>query len=183
MARCVPLVCALVCALGGADAAAQGAPVAPSPSAAESAASAPIPGEATLHHINLLRAAGAHCGSKGYFKPAPPLAWHAALERTAQQYAAEAAARGNVAHQGLDGAQVGERVLREGYAWWRVGENLAAGSDTAEATLAQWMQSPAHCANLMNPEFFEVALAGSQRPGSRYGWFWVMVLGTRMPGR
>jgi uncharacterized protein YkwD len=146
-------------------------------------ASAPQRSADTLQRINALRAAGAHCGSKGYFAPAPALAWHDALERTAQQYAAEAAQRGDVAHLGLDGAQVGERVLRQGYAWWRVGENLAAGRDTVEATLAQWMHSPAHCANLMNPDFFEVAMAGSPQPGTRYGWYWVMVLGTRMPNR
>ncbi|MFO1285174.1 MAG: CAP domain-containing protein [Rubrivivax sp.] len=75
---------------------------------------------------------------------------------------------------------VGTRTEAAGYRWSTVGENVAAGRATALATLAQWMASPGHCSNIMNPAFTEVAVAGLNLPGTTYNHYWVMVLARPM---
>lgn len=84
---------------------------------------------------------------------------------------------GGLGHTGSDGSNVAKRAEAAGYRWSAVGENIAAGRTTATATLAQWMASPGHCGNIMNPAFADVAVAGLHRPGTPYGHYWVMVLG------
>ncbi|MDE1927635.1 MAG: CAP domain-containing protein, partial [Burkholderiales bacterium] len=132
-----------------------------------------------LHRINAMRAAGAECGSR-WNPPAPPLRWDAALERAAAVQAHDMAGRDIVAHEGSDGSDVGERAEREGYHWSDVAQNAAAGRADAPTTLALWLASPNHCENLMDPEFRDVGVATEYRAGTRYRWFWVMVLGRRM---
>jgi|CXWL01.1.fsa_nt_gi uncharacterized protein YkwD len=130
-----------------------------------------------LRQINAYRAAGAVCGAGGRFEPAAPLNWSHTLERAAELHALDMGQRGNISHQGGDGASLADRVNRQGYGWSRIGENVAAGRATVPATLAQWMDSPGHCANIMNKTFSEVALASRREPGKTYEWFWAMVLG------
>ena len=57
---------------------------------------------------------------------------------------------------------------------------MAAGNPTASATLAQWMNSPGHCRNIMNPAFSEVAVAQQDNPASTYKNYWAMVLARPM---
>jgi uncharacterized protein YkwD len=64
-----------------------------------------------------------------------------------------------------------------GYQAAGAGENLAAGQTTLEDTLAAWLASPLHCANLMRPNYRDVGLACVQRRGTRYERFWVAHLG------
>jgi len=128
-----------------------------------------------LARINAYRAAGARCGSET-MAAAPPLAWHAALERAAVLQAQHMARIDGVTHSGADGSNVSQRVSAQGYEWGRVGENVAAGRDSAAATLTQWMASPGHCRNLMGAQFELVAVARQERPGTTYKHYWVMVL-------
>lgn len=130
-----------------------------------------------LGRINAYRAAGANCGGTR-MEPAPPLEWHEAMERAADGHARDIAPRDELTHTGRDGSHVGQRIAREGYAWRNAAENAAAGRSTAAETLAQWMGSPGHCRNMMGAQFRHVGVAGQRAPGSRYGHYWVMVLGT-----
>ncbi len=132
--------------------------------------------------VNALRAAGARCGAQS-FAPAPPVAWSAALEHAAATQVRDMAQRNTVSHAGSDGSDVAARVGREGYNWSAVGENAAAGNATVAATLAQWMNSPGHCSNLMGANFREFAMAGVRLPGQGFEWYWIMVLATPMGGR
>jgi uncharacterized protein YkwD len=133
--------------------------------------------EALLAQINALRAAGARCGGETY-APALPLQWNEALERAAAVQARDMARAGDLSHTGADGSSAGQRVTTQGYVWGTAGENVAAGNSTASATLAQWMNSPGHCRNIMNPAFTEVAVARQDNPASTYKNFWAMVLAT-----
>ena len=60
------------------------------------------------------------------------------------------------------------------------GENLAAGPDSLDEALAQWLASPAHCDNLMAAEFEDMGLACVSGPG-RYERYWVLHLGRGIP--
>ncbi|MDE2369842.1 MAG: CAP domain-containing protein [Burkholderiales bacterium] len=145
------------------------------------ASAAALDRDDTLRRINAMRAAGAQCGSQ-WSPPAPPLRWDDALERAAAVQARDMAVRDLVAHDGSDGSDVGERAERQGYRWSDAAQNAAAGRADAPTTLAQWLASPSHCENLMDPEFRDVGVATEYRAGTRYRWFWVMVLGRRMAG-
>ena len=73
----------------------------------------------------------------------------------------------------------GERATAEGYHWRSVGENIAGGDRSVETVVRDWMDSPGHCANIMNPEFTEIGLACVERSRSTWGTYWTMVLGRR----
>jgi uncharacterized protein YkwD len=143
-------------------------------------APAPLPPatQALLDEINRRRAEGATCGSERK-APAPPMRWNELLFRAADLHVRDMAPQrgGSIGHTGSNGSNVGMRAESAGYRWTSVGENVAAGRATASATLAQWMDSPGHCANLMNPRFVDVAVAGLHLPGTTYNHYWVMVLG------
>ncbi len=134
---------------------------------------------ALLRQINALRAAGANCGGQA-FAPADALGWSEALERAAAAQARDMARVGDISHTGADGSSVGQRVTAQGFVWGTAGENVAAGNSTASATLAQWMNSPGHCRNIMNPAFSEVAVAQQDNPASTYKNYWAMVLARPM---
>lgn len=146
--------------------------------AAASAPALPAATQALLDEINGRRAEGAVCGSERK-EPAPPMRWNELLFRAADLHVRDMAPQrgGSIGHVGSNGSTVSTRVEGVGYRWTSVGENVAAGRATAPATLAQWMASPGHCANIMNPRFVDVAVAGLQLPGTTYNHYWVMVLG------
>lgn len=125
--------------------------------------------------LNARRAAGALCGDAA-MPPAPPLQWHAAMERAAADHLRDVALRPALSHVGSDGSSVGGRVWRQGYAWGGVGENVAGGYRAAADTLRQWLRSPSHCRTLMGAGYRHVAVVGRDIPGSRLGPYWVMVV-------
>lgn len=146
--------------------------------AVAAAAALPAATQALLDEINRRRAEGATCGAERK-PPAPPMRWSELLFRAADLHVRDMAPQrgGSIGHAGSNGSNVGARAEGAGYRWTSVGENVAAGRATASATLAQWMASPGHCANIMNPRFVDVAVAGLHLPGTTYQHYWVMVLG------
>lgn len=55
------------------------------------------------------------------------------------------------------------------------GENIAAGNSTAAATVQQWMNSPGHRANILNPNFTHIGVGYAYEPGSTYRHYWVQM--------
>lgn len=129
--------------------------------------------------LNARRAAGAVCGDE-VMPPAPPLLWHAAMERAAADHLRDVAWRPALTHVGSDGSSVGARVWRQGYVWGGVGENVAGGCRGAADTVHQWLRSPSHCRTLMGAGYRHVAVVGRDFPGSRLGPYWVMVVARPM---
>ncbi len=130
-----------------------------------------------LRLINARRAAGASCGTRGSFAPAPALAWNAALANAAYGHSLDMATQNYFAHDSLDGRSLGTRVTAAGYSWSTVGENIAAGYATLPAVIDGWMTSDGHCANLMSASFTEVGLACARNSASTYGIYWTQNLG------
>jgi uncharacterized protein YkwD len=131
-----------------------------------------------LARINQVRAAGATCGARGSFAPAPPLAWEGRLTAAAYAHSLDMATHNYFEHTGLDGRTVAERVSATGYDWRAVGENLAGGPTSVQAAINGWMASPDHCANTMNPVFVHVGVACIANAGTTYTRYWTMVLAT-----
>ena len=134
-------------------------------------------GRVILDGVNAARAAGRSCGAQAY-APAPPLRWHAALGAAALAHSEDMAARRYFDHAAQDGSLVGARSQRAGYAWQRIGENIAFGQNTPQAVLDGWLSSPGHCANIMNPDFSDMGAAYGMTAEQKSGVvYWTQVLG------
>ena len=194
MAALVALVAA--CGGGGDDAApaapaAAGAPPAPaastpsgggggSGSGASATGTCNLPDFASgvLVRVNQYRAAGASCGSRGTYAPAPGLAWHLALTQAADSHSRDMVANNFFSHTGANGSSAGQRITAAGYNWSTYGENIAAGQATINAVVDGWMASDGHCANIMNASFADIGVACV--PGgtaTAYRTYWTMNLG------
>jgi len=49
-------------------------------------------------------------------------------------------------------------ILRAGYNYTTAGENLAKGFNSSEGIVNAWMNSPAHRANILNPDYQEIGV-------------------------
>jgi uncharacterized protein YkwD len=134
--------------------------------------------DTVLHQVNAARAAARSCGSK-QMKAVGPLGWNRALAEAAEQHSVDMAVHRYFDHVGPDGTRVSQRVAAQGYNWRTVGENLAGGDTTVSGVLSGWLKSPEHCQNIMSPTYTEVGVACVRQPGSQWGNYWTMVLGTR----
>lgn len=130
-----------------------------------------------LERVNDLRAEGQYCGNDWY-PPAPALAWNYDLERAAFNHSADMANYDFFSHTGINGDSVGDRVSDQGYAWRRVGENIAAGYDSLDSVLAGWLSSEGHCRNLMNADYVDMGLSCVANGSSTYGEYWTQVFAT-----
>jgi uncharacterized protein YkwD len=146
-------------------------PFAPPPSRDRAAISRRV-----LELTNEARSRARPCGST-YFAAAPPLAPNARLERAAAQYAHDMAAHGYMDHTGRDRSSPQERISRSGYRWRETGENLASGITTPEEVVAEWLKSPEHCANLMDPAFRHMGVAYAVNPRQEAGVYWAQEFG------
>jgi uncharacterized protein YkwD len=125
-----------------------------------------------LDLVNAARAAGRRCGAK-YFPPAAPLALNASLTNAALAHSREMAKSNALDHRGRDGSTPAARVERAGYGAHRiVGENIAAGAMTPAEVAAGWLDSPAHCENIMDGRFTQIGIAYAAYPNTAAHMFW-----------
>lgn len=113
---------------------------------------------------------------------AGPLQANDNLMRSAQDYSVILGQGTCFEHTCAPVPELRNRVTNAGYGGFsRIGENIAAGDQTAEAVVASWMTSPGHRANILNPEFKEIGV-GVTRSQGEFGIYWVQVFGTRAQG-
>jgi uncharacterized protein YkwD len=127
-----------------------------------------------LELVNAARAEPRRCG-RDRFEAAPPLASSAMLAAAASLHSLDMAERGEPGHEGSDGSNSGDRIARAGYAWAASGENVAAGQPDADAAVAAWLESPGHCATLMNPRFTDTGVAFALALGKNPAVYWTQV--------
>lgn len=134
-------------------------------------------GQTLLEGINAARALPRRCGEQTY-PAAPALSWNPLLGELAERHS-RAMANGNFfAHVDHEGYTPADRAELAGYAGQAVGENIAAALDTPAQVLTGWLDSPAHCANLMNARFQELGAAYAIDPQSDAGIYWTALFGT-----
>ena len=130
-----------------------------------------------LELVNAARAQARQCGRRA-FAPAPALKPSAVLASAAAAHARDMAEHTELTHTGSDGSKPADRITRAGYEWRGSGENVAAGQQDADAVVAAWLESPGHCANIMEPNFTEMGVAFVQVPGANPGIYWAQSFAT-----
>jgi uncharacterized protein YkwD len=120
-----------------------------------------------LRLVNEARRSGRYCGEEK-FDPAPALKWNTKLEMAAKEHTIDMYEHNQLTHTGSDGKQVDARVDRQGYAWTYCGENVAYGALYEDEVMKEWLASPSHCVNIMNPKFREMGAWQS-------GLYWTQV--------
>lgn len=122
--------------------------------------------------VNEARARARRCGDK-WFAAASPLKLNSLLTRAAQLHSDEMARLRYLDHQGRDGSTPATRVSSTGYQWKIEGENVAAGAGNVDLAISDWLGSPHHCANIMDPRFAEMGIAFAiNKNDEEYGVYW-----------
>jgi uncharacterized protein YkwD len=97
------------------------------------------------------------------------------LNRAAQKYAEVLATGSCWGHNCPPVPDPGQRITNEGYTWSAWGENIAAGQDTPEEVVADWMASTmGHRETILNPAYREIGVGVATGPGE-FGIYWVQV--------
>ncbi|MFF6791798.1 CAP domain-containing protein [Streptomyces filamentosus] len=105
-----------------------------------------------------------------------PLRAEARLSRAAQGHADDMAARDYYAHDDPEGRDGGDRISAAGYSWSAWGENIHKGPKTPERAMEDWMDSPAHRANVLNCSFRDIGVGVTLTAD---GPWWVQDFGTK----
>lgn len=93
-------------------------------------------------------------------------------QSAAEKHAKDMAEKNYFDHDSLDGRDPFDRMEDEGYEYSTAAENIAKGNKNAQSAINSWLDSPGHCANMMNPDLKELGMA-------QYKNYWVQVFGTR----
>jgi len=145
--------------------------------------------DVTGEMIRLVQQARAAAGLREFTVNTP-------LMKAAGDYAREMGTTNNYAHNSVDGSTPWDRMQRAGFAGngtW--GENIAAGQADPSAlapgasainnrdqrgvrftpggSFTDWMNSPGHRSNILNPAFTDIGVGFAEVPGSQYGRYWV----------
>ncbi len=88
----------------------------------------------------------------------PALVTNERLTKAAQAKADDMAARGYFSHTTPEGRTPWYWLEQAGYSYGQAGENLAVNYYESETVTTAWMQSPAHRANILRPEFSEIGI-------------------------
>ena len=109
----------------------------------------------------------------------PTLTVSDTLTAAAKWMSADMGARNYFAHTSLDGRSPTQRMFDAGYpafGTW-TGEDLAAGYTVTADVLTGWINSPAHYAVLVNPQYHAIGVGRGYAAGSTYGWYWAADFG------
>ena len=124
-----------------------------------------------LTQVNDARSQVRSCGNQTY-QATSTLSWHCTLENVAMGHNRDMGDHNFFSHTGSDGLRPADRVTNAGYNWSAVGENIAAGQRSISAVMTVWLDSPGHCANIMNPGYSEIGAASYTVTGSDYPVYW-----------
>lgn len=121
-----------------------------------------------LDAVNQARSSATLCGDE--LKPAVRvLSWNCSLEDAAELHSQDMGRYEFFEHTGSDGLLAGDRIQVQGYQPLVWAENIAEGYDSVQDVVQEWLESPAHCENIMNGKVDEMG-AGAARSsnGVRY---------------
>lgn len=106
----------------------------------------------------------------------PPVIANPDLQKMADDYACQMIDEGFFGHVDPDtGEGLSDRAAEGKYAYYAVGENLAAGQETAAEAMRVWMESPAHREIILDEKWSEVGV--SVRMGGEFFIYWVQEFG------
>ena len=134
--------------------------------------------EQVVELINEARSTPTDCGTYGSYAAAGPVEMEANLRCAARYHSMWMAQTNSFSHDS-PGGDLGddpwERIDSTAFTGFAVGENIAAGYDSARGVVEGWLDSDGHCANLMNPD---ATLTGvGYYAGGSYGHYWTQNFG------
>lgn len=101
-----------------------------------------------------------------------PLRPSCQLYQAAQNHTLNMVEMRRMSHTGSDGSEVEHRVQRVGYRHSGVAENVAVGQNSSSQVVRDWMNSPGHRRNILNPRYTEIGVGYSNN-------YWTQVFGHR----
>ena len=134
--------------------------------------------DAVLEATNAVRERGANCDTEGQFGPTRPLAPNARLRCAARRHSDDMGLRGFFGHVSPDGGTMQMRIDATGYVYRRIGENIYAGRESAQAAVDAWVESDGHCRNIMDPNFTQLGAGYAHAPNGRPSHFHTQNFGT-----
>ena len=118
------------------------------------------------------------------------------LGAAAEHHSQDMAQKNYFSHKLANGDSAEENIARFGYRDWdHVGENIAAGFETAEAVMAAWKKSAEHDRNMRNNDFDEIGIGRAyakelqvrlvldddvRQPVRRLVWIRLVAIGLRL---
>jgi hypothetical protein len=97
----------------------------------------------------------------------PPLTWDNALAAAAHQHSLRMAQQNTLSHQFPGEPDLSSRSKQAGALFSAIGENVAQGFSAA-GIHEQWMKSPPHRRNLLDPDFNSIGIAVVERGGTLF---------------
>ena len=135
--------------------------------------------EAYLAAINAERAHPHDCGETRY-EATTELVWNEQLAAAARKHSDDMAQNDFMSHDSSDGTPFKSRIQNEGYTSYdKIGENVAVGQESVAVVVAEWMESPGHCKNIMDPRFDEMGMALEKNSTGSWKRYWTLDLGGR----
>lgn len=110
----------------------------------------------------------------------PALKSNPQLARAAQMKANDMAKKGYFSHTSPSGLSPKSLLSYVKYLWRAYAENIAVSTKSTQNFVANWMQSPGHRKNILNPQYKEIGIAtASGYYNGRPVTFAVQEFGTR----
>ena len=75
-------------------------------------------------------------------------------------------------HQRPDGTSWSTVLKQNNVSYTAAAENIAAGQNTPEAVVKEWMDSPSHRANIMNSEYNKIGVSCYVDQNAPYRYYW-----------
>lgn len=102
------------------------------------------------------------------------------LGTAAEYHSRDMAEKNYFKHTLKNGDTADENIRRFGYTnYVVVGENIAAGFETANDAMKAWKSSAGHDRNMRSKSFTEIGIGRAYSKGSKYGWYWTTTFGDR----
>ncbi|MDQ3693695.1 MAG: SH3 domain-containing protein [Chloroflexota bacterium] len=81
------------------------------------------------------------------------------------------------AHALSDGTSVVQNIRNHGYRGETYGENIAAGTESADAAFSTFQTSAPHNQNMLQGSYESIGIARAFDAASGYGWYWTTIFG------
>jgi len=119
---------------------------------------------------------GVRCPDGKTYPRVPKLTVNRYLTTAAELHSADMADNKYFSHTGRTGSTPATRAKAAGYTGGTyIGENIAAGNDTAAKTVAQWIGSSGHCVNLMSANYKSTGVGVAYNASAPYRWYWTQM--------
>lgn len=106
-----------------------------------------------------------------------PMSLNMTLGEAADFHSQDMATTNYFEHTAPNGTTFDQNIRNFGYDGVTMGENIAAGVETAAEAFAMWQNSPEHNAGMLNPAFDEIGIGRYYDANSAYGWYWTTTFG------